>query len=373
MKTANSILDRIAKEQSMLIGKRFAQRVKKKIFFLLRLRAFIKEDRQKKPQLNLRHALRAWRYGFIRFHYKLYGLDQSGDPTQYISDLSYLMTHARINGIFGDMVSNKYAFGRMMNLLGMPTPNIKGVIVKGAFYPLDQAKALEGREFLRAVLVPGERIVLKPIWGYHGFGFICLSRDDAGYRLNNESVSESLVAGVIDGLDNYIVTEFVTQGEFSGTLYPHTPNTIRMLTLWDAGRSEPFIARAVLRIGTSRSFPVDNFKAGLGGLSVLIDLVSGELGPGAMADPLGKPIWYPLHPESHAPIQGVVVPAWAELRAKILEYAGRFAFIPCIGWDIMLTDEGFTILEANSTSGMPVLQIHGPLLADQRIKRFFQS
>jgi hypothetical protein len=372
MRATNTILDRIAKEQSMLADNRFTQGIKKKIFFLLRLRTFIKEDRQKKTQLNWRHTLRAWRHGFERFHYKLYGLDQGGDPDQFISDFSMLLTHVGINGRFSELVNNKYAFGLLMDHLGMPTPKIKGLFSKGAFYPRDGAKTLKGSEFLTTAIAPGEHLVLKPIWGYHGFGFISLVRDDEGFRLNNENVPLSLLAGMMDKLDNYIVTEFVQQGEFSRGLYAPTPNTIRMVSLWDTEKAEAFVARAVYRIGTSRSFPVDNFKAGQGGLSVLIHPQSGELGPGAMADSTGKPIWYTHHPESHSPIRGVVIPAWAALRAKILEYAGRFAFIPCIGWDIILTAGGFSILEGNSTPGMPVLQIHGPLLANPQVKRFFQ-
>lgn len=372
MRATNSILERIVKEQSTLAGKRFTQRVKKNVFLLLRLRAFIKEDRQKKPQLSWRHTLRAWRHGFERFHYKLYGLDQGGDPTRFVSDFSMLLTHHRINGRFSELVNNKYAFGLLLNLLGIPTPKIKGLVIKGTFYPRDEARTLKGSEFLQAAINPGEHLVLKPIWGYHGFGFISLVRGDEGCRLNNENVSLSLAAGMIDSLDNYIVTEFVQQGEFSRGLYAPTPNTIRLVTLWDPEKAEAFVARAVLRIGTSRSFPVDNFKAGQGGLSALIHPQSGELGPGAMADATGKPIWYPRHPESHSPIQGVFIPAWAELRAKILKYAGRFAFIPCIGWDIILTDGGFSILEGNSTPGMPVFQVHGPLLANPQVKRFYQ-
>ncbi|HSQ35777.1 MAG TPA: sugar-transfer associated ATP-grasp domain-containing protein [Candidatus Binatia bacterium] len=372
MRSTNPVLEQIARERSRLAGKRFARSVKEKLHFLLRLRAFINEDRQKKPQLSWRHTLRAWRHGFERFHYKLFALDQGGDPTQYVSDFSMLLAYRDINGRFSEMVNNKYAFGRMMSLMGMPTPAIKGVIVKGAFYPLDAARAIQAADFLQAAFVPGERLVLKPIWGYHGFGFICLARENDGWRVNNEKTPAPLVAGMIGKLDDYLVTEFVNQGEFSSTLYPLTPNTIRMVTMWDDEKMEAFVARAVLRIGTSRSFPVDNFKAGQGGLSALIDLAGGELGPGAMADGTGKPVWHTIHPESHAPIQGVVVPAWNELQARILEYAGRFAFIPCIGWDIILTDKGFSILEGNSTPGMPVLQIHGPLLADPRIARFYR-
>ncbi len=373
MKAASGTIEKLAKEQSMLSDRPFTAFVKKQIFFWGMLWYFILEELNKKTHLTLTHTLRAWRHGFLRFHYKLYGLDTSGDPAQYVSDFASLMTHAKINGRFNELLKNKYTSGQLMNLLGMPTPKIMGLIMKGVFYPAGTARTLKASEFLLAAITPGEPLVLKPIWGCHGFGFVCLARDDDGYRLNGEIVSRQLVAGMIDRLDEYIVTEFVVQGEFSRNLFAPTANTVRMVTLWDREKSEAFVVRAVLRIGTSRSFPVDNFKAGQGGLSVLIDPQSGELGPGAMADAFGEPIWYRYHPESHAPIQGVVIPSWNEVRTKILDYASRLAFIPYIGWDILHTDKGFSILEVNSTPGMPVLQVHGPFLADPKIKRFFQN
>ncbi len=373
MKTTKNVVDSIASEQAMLSGNRFANAVKKKIFFLQKLRSLIREDLKNKTHLSLKHALRAWRHGFLRFRYKLYGLDKSGDPTRFISDFASWTTHAKFNGRFAELMSNKYAFGLLMKLQGMPTPGIKGLILKGIFHPQGAVGTTKASDAVLNAITPGEALVLKPIWGWHGFGFICLDRDGDEYRVNREIVPRPSVAAMVDRLDDYLVTEFVTQGEFCRGLYPHTPNTIRMVTLWDASKSEAFVARAVMRIGTSRSFPVDNFKAGRGGLSVMIDPQSGEMGPGAMAADDGEPVWHRRHPESHAPIQGVAVPAWNAIRTRILDYAGRFAFIPYIGWDIILTDNGFSILEVNPTSGMPVLQVHGPLLEDPRVKRFFQA
>ena len=179
---------------------------------------------------------------------------------------------------------------------------------------------------------------------------------------------------MIAKLRYYVATEFVTQAEHGARLYPDTTNTIRLITFWDAERAESFIARVVQRIGTSRSFPVDNFKASGkgGGLNALINRDSGELGQAATIDAEGHITWYSEHPESHAPIQGVVVPDWTQLRESILRYANTFAFFPCIGWDIVPTHSGFTIIEGNATPGMPIMQVHGPMLTDPRIRRFYK-
>lgn len=365
------LLARIDRERGLLAGTPRTQAVKRTLRILRKLRTFVREDRHKPTPLAWRHALRAWRHGFLRFHYRLYGLDTGGDPRDYVSDLSAYLTHDRINGRFTELINNKYTFGRMLNLLGMPVPGIRGLIVRGAFYPLDSSQVLTPTAFLSEAFAEGTALALRPIWGYHGYGFIGLRREGTEFHLNGVTVDAGQLAQLFGGLDEYLVSEFVEQGAFSRALYPPTVNTIRIVTLSDGDR--PFIARAVLRIGTSRSFPVDNFKAGHGGLSALIDPESGRLGPGALADAGGKPEWHARHPESGAPIAGVVIPGWVDLCQKMLDCAGRLAFIRSFGWDVVLTDHGFSILEGNSKPGMPVLQVHGPLLTDPRVRRFYQS
>ena len=81
-------------------------------------------------------------------------------------------------------------------------------------------------------------------------------------------------------LRRYLITEFVVQAPYAASIYPHTTNMVRILTLWDLAVGRPFLAAAVHRFGTARSAPVDNWHGGWGGLSARIDLDSGVLGPG---------------------------------------------------------------------------------------------
>jgi Sugar-transfer associated ATP-grasp len=105
----------------------------------------------------------------------------------------------------------------------------------------------------------------------------------------------------------------------------------------------------------------------------MIDLDTGILGPGAMVGGRNRVVWCDRHPETHARISGVEVPGWPELRDKVLEWSRRFSFAPCIGWDIVITRDGYSIIEGNSSPGLTMLQIHGPLLADPRVRRFYRQ
>ena len=82
-------------------------------------------------------------------------------------------------------------------------------------------------------------------------------------------------------------------------------------------------------------------------------------------------VWQDRHPETGASITGTLVPSWRELRDGILALAARLPALPQIAWDVAVLDDGFAVIEANSWSGVDLLQMHRPLLADARIRRFY--
>lgn len=364
--------NKLAGEQRILERREFKNNIAKYLLLHpINVAGLIVGELRSRVDLSLRHSVRAWSRGFTRFNYRIYGLARSGNPGEFLSDYNALRQE-HINSRFAEMVTDKLSFSLLMKQCGMPTPEIYGVVRNGIFSPLHRTGRAEPAGFLKELRRPGDRIVLKPLSGWHGFGYLMVEQSNNGYRVNGEDATVRDVTDMASELNNYIVTEFINQGEYAAGLYPHTTNTIRMLTLVDPETATPFIARVVQRIGTSRSQPVDNFKGGSGGLSVLVDPDDGNLGPAAMVDAKGRVTWHARHPETDARIEGVVVPAWSEIRSSILECASRIAFVPLIAWDIAVTHTGFSVIEGNPWSGMPVMQIHGPILTDPRIRRFYK-
>ena len=204
-------------------------------------------------------------------------------------------------------------------------------------------------------------------------GVAFLRKDGSGCQLDARPRTEEETAAYISGLEDFMITEFSVQHEYASRIYPGTTNTLRLLTLWDYNADAPFLAQAVHRIGTSRSFPVDNFRMGAGGLSAWIYLDTGELGPAACKHETGAVEWHDTHPETGAPIRGVRLPCWKETTEDILRLSARLPFIPFLGWDVVLTAEGYQVLELNPGSGFFLFQIHQPPLKDPRIRRFFES
>ena len=124
-------------------------------------------------------------------------------------------------------------------------------------------------------------------------------------------------------------------------------------------------------MGNEQSAPVDNFSSG--GLAAEVDRETGELSAAVHYPYAGQLDWHETHPDTDARIEGVKVPNWSAIREGVLDLAAAFSHTPYIGWDVVVTAEGeFTIIEANNSSDMDILQVHRPLLTDQRTRRFYE-
>jgi hypothetical protein len=138
----------------------------------------------------------------------------------------------------------------------------------------------------------------------------------------------------------------------------------------DPDTGEAFVATAVHRFGNKDSIPVDNWSRG--GLSSRIDLETGELGPGATYPRHGEVIFHDDHPDTGTRIRGVCIPGWSQLKHRLLDMAQAWSFIPYVGWDIIVADDDTWLLEGNNYSDVNLLQVHGPLLRDPRVRRFYR-
>ena len=334
---------------------------------------FCQAEARSNTRLPLRDTLRAWVHGFSRSSYALFELD-GNDPSLYVTERLQSLALARINGPHRPAASHKVIFSKYLESLGAPSPKIKAVIVKGRVHALDGAGSSGGWPWLRALLAEGAHgVVLKPIVGAEGAGIAFLKKQGPAYQLNGCNATEDEMVAVTEQLDDYLITEFVVQHDYAARLYPPTTNTIRLLTLWDYEADRPFPAAAVHRIGTARSYPVDNFKVGAGGLSARIDLATGTLSPAAYRSDAGVVERHERHPETGMPIEGICIPHWGEAKEQILGFARQLSFLPFIGWDIVITADGYQIIETNGGSGFYVIQVHHPLLAEPLVRRFFEA
>lgn len=125
MKPANRIRERIIREQRIIRRDAFVNVVNYFLSLLKNIASMVVNEFRSAADLSFRHSIRAWRMGFTRFNYCMYGLVQSGTPTDYVSDYESLR-QLRINGSFTEVVSNKLFFNLLIKHHGMPTPAIYG-------------------------------------------------------------------------------------------------------------------------------------------------------------------------------------------------------------------------------------------------------
>ena len=354
---------------------------------------------------SLRRRLWLWRRGFVSRSDAVYDLDAE-NYRDYVSDYERFVRTKQINGTWSVALSNKLLFHRLMQPFDAERMSVYGLLRDGTYHPIDDRRERQevpdgGPSVPGSIGVGGraseppqsasprtvtknaaqrvvdrleaeDRLVLKWVHGGGGNNVLLCSRADDGYRVDGDHYAEAEFRSLVADLDEYLVCEYVDQGSFPTALYPVTPNTIRLITMYDDVLNEPFIAAAIQRIGTTDSAPLDNFTQG--GLSAAIDRETGELGPGARPPTDDGVEWHSEHPDTGMAIEGKRIPGWQRIRTRVLEMADACSFLPYVGWDVIVTDDdgGFTVIEANSYPGLKSIQVHGPLLTDDRVRRFYE-
>ena len=307
---------------------------------------------------------RLLRRGFLPTSFALYGVGESAlDP--YLSDREALRTWS-INLPASTLLNDKLAFYFMLTHLESPTPAVRGVIRDGVVHSL-AGRERGGYAHLHECLTEHGQLVVRPVRGAGGRDVLVLRRNGSTYSVNGREIDWAGLERRLTELDDSLVTDFVEQGAYARSIFPKATNTLRVLTLNDADGA--FIPHAEHRFGTERSGFVDNWSAG--GLLAEVDVETGTLS-GAVAHPAGHElVWHARHPDTKVAIEGTRVPRWDELTRHLVALAERTRFLPWVGWDVVVTDSGFSIIEGNSSPDVG-LQIFRPLLADARVRAFFE-
>jgi hypothetical protein len=268
-------------------------------------------------------------------------------------------------------IKDKLVFPNLISRF-VKSPAVLAVIQQGVVVPYGSTEpGLNSKDFVITYLRETGPLVLKPIGGDGGIGIIKVQYIHYDtFEVNQETRSSIQLGTILNGLHNYLVSEFVVQAPYATNIYPKSVNTVRVLTMIDPITQEPFIAAAAHRIGNDYSYPVDN--CGRGGFTARIDIETGCLGKAVSVKRFTKELeWHSHHPDSGQLIEGVFVPAWTELKKTVLQMADAMPFSPYLGWDIVITEDSFSVLEANDGPDLKLHQVHKPLLLDERVKQFY--
>lgn len=329
----------------------------------------VNRERKHTQAVPLSKRLIAWRFGFTSLSYSLYELDRH-DPRQYLRDFADLDYRLHTPG--ASSVNDKLNFSRVLGLCNLSCPHIVALIDRGFLLFQDQDPPQTGlRTWIVSLLKTHRKVVFKPAFGGAGLELFFLQRKRNEYEINGIPASLDDICSLLKASRYCLATTFIRQADYAKRIFPPVTNTVRLLTVWDTEKNTPFIAAAAHRFGSMRSFPMDNFHAGRGGLSASVGLESGMLGQAVTLTGSGRVCRYDRHPETGERIKGLTVPHWNEIKNAVVAAAFQFAASPYVGWDLVVTEEGCTFLEGNSPPGTAVWQAHAPLLRDPCVKAFF--
>lgn len=296
------------------------------------------------------------------FDFDAYGFEP------YLSEFARRTRLTSLNSAYAPLVGDKLAAYLYFSAVGTPTPRVHGYAHGGELFLLD---ARWQREGLPALLRHEGRLVVKPRGGSGGDGFHVLdARDDQAFVDGSPCTDlRPLLRGRV------VVTDFIEQHDYARAIFPDATNTLRLISLRDVEGGRPFVVAASQRFGTRRSQPVDNTTKG--GLMAGIDIATGALGPlaafpGNYTRRSDTIRWFDRHPDTGALVRGNVIPFWEEIIAEIERSMGALLGFDLVGWDVIVTPDGFSVLEANTRPDINP-QVFGPYAQHDRARRFLED
>lgn len=171
--------------------------------------------------------------------------------------------------------------------------------------------------------------------------FNCMGKGIFAAHIDTEDEAKEHFNMMIETGGCWIVEQAIKQCHEMLTWNPSSVNTIRYYSFLDNNGNYSVLPH-VIRTGRKGSV-VDN--GGSGGVFAVIDPETGIVYTDGI-DETGK--YYSEHPDSGVKYKGWQVPRWLEL-CEAVEKAHK-NYLPkhhYVGWDWALTDQGWTLIEAN--------------------------
>lgn len=287
--------------------------------------------------------------GYLADQYVLYDLEHN-DKGEYLSEFDWYRSRY-INEPFDFMMNNKVVCAEVLKQY-VRVPETYAVKNKGFLTSTDDK--YDSYEKIYELLKQKGKLFIKPFGAGKGNGVFQFQFHDGKPYIGVKESSKREIINHMRKTDNWMISECMEQHSYANKLYDKTVNTIRLITMRDIHTKKLKVFFAVQRIGTSATIPVDNGSRG--GLVSKIDLETGEL---SEAKSLHSLEVHEVHPDSGNPIKGTKIPNWDAMKKQMLDLANKVPYMHFIAWDILVTEEGICIIEANTSSGVNIIQLWG--------------
>lgn len=286
--------------------------------------------------------------GFYSYRIKQYGLTEENYRSM-LSDYDYKRLRP-INGVYQKWLWDKIFMYYVLAPYQKYLPRYYFRILPGEgqnlilpFAPMAAEDAtLEGIEKL---LREQGKLVLKQAVGSHGKGFYKLEWESETQQIlvNDAPYTSEEFHVFLMALDKpCFLSEFVKMHPNICAIYSGVVSTVRLMVI-DMGDG-PQIENSFFRIGVSSGGQTDNLDTG--GLVARVDVTSGWFGRTEMLKNHSF-ISCNVHPDTGTPLEGVL-PHWETICRTVKEIAAYLYPMEYLGFDIVVTEDGFRILEINT-------------------------
>jgi hypothetical protein len=309
----------------------------------------------------------AWRRGFTGSRVYTYGINES-NYRNHMPDFDYYKLHP-INGSYSKWIDDKLTMKYILTPFNEFLPR---------YY-----FQVEGREIFRLMDCPGDiksdvdgiidllkrdgNLALKPLLGSLGTGFYRLTYENTVFYVNTKEISINELRELIKNLDGYLVTEYIIAHEEIRKIYDVTPNTVRIQLTRDKHK-KPKVTGSFMRFGTKISGVLESPTAG--GMFVKVDIADGKVSD-AYTFSNGLLNKVDFHPDTNQSLT-FTVPFWEDMLAKVCQISEYLPQLNWLGFDIIVTNTRFKIIEINSLTATTVLSFYYPFLEDEYCKGFFK-
>lgn len=284
--------------------------------------------------------------GYTPDHYTLYQLEEN-NIDDYLSENDRWATR-KINKEYRIALDDKLLFYELFHR-EISIPENLFWMKEGKFLDLKGGEI--SKEGFRKLLAKHQELFIKPVVGGGGRGIFKVSNHKGNYFIDNQAVTFPELVQVMKESDNFVGTPAIEQDAYASQIFSESTNTIRILTTYHEELNQATIPEAMHRFGTEETKPLDNVS--IGGLFAQIDVATGRL---SEAKNYANEE-YERHPDSQEAIKGVSVPKWEAIKAECIRVAEKFPYIPYMAWDIVVTEEGFEVIEINASTGITLFQM----------------
>lgn len=188
-------------------------------------------------------------------------------------------------------------------------------------------------EEIRAFITRLERVVVKPTTSTWGIGV----------GLKTTSDIEAIIDDVKKG-NHYMIEQVIVNHPDVSRVNPDSVNTLRVETCIDS-KGVFHLLNVLFMVGTTKTI-VSNCHSG--GMMCHVDIKTGCI-DNAGYNPTG--IWYEVHPASGIKLRGYKLPYIDQLEEYIKGVCQVLPNARYVGWDVVITPEGFELIEGNFCPG----------------------